>query len=292
MDLKLQTFLMLCRTMNYHAAAEALHLTQPAVTRQIQSLENAFGAKLFSYNGRRLQKTEKGLVLERYAESFQYNYEEMLRQMSQKTTRTLKIGATKTVGDYLIGPTVAKYLQKPGHSLNLVVQNTEQLLAGLDRNELDFAVIEGRFKKNKYGFMKLWEIPFVGICAKGHPFEGKTVSADMLACERIIIREAGSGTRDILERSLEDLGYDLSLFSSAACISSFSLICQLVKNQTGISFVYRAVADSCPDIGVFWVDGVASSHPIHAAYLKNTAAEHHAAEFFGRVNDALSLSFG
>lgn len=280
MDLKLQTFLALCRTMNYHAAAEALHLTQPAVTKQIQSLENAFGVKLFRYSGRKLEKTEKCLILESYAESFQYNYQEMLRQMGKETPRTLRIGATKTVGDYLIGPTVTRYLKKPENSLLLTVQNTEQLLARLDSNELDFAVIEGRFEKSKYGFQKLWEIPFVGICAKGHPFEGKTLTVDMLSYERLIIREEGSGTRDILERSLGDLGYDLSLFPSMACVSSFSLICQLVKNSIGISFVYKAVADGCSDIGVFWAEGIASSHPIHAAYLKSTAAEKLAAAFF------------
>ena len=52
MDQKLSTFLTLCSTMNYRRAADALHLTQPAVTKQIQALEAQYGVKLFSYDER------------------------------------------------------------------------------------------------------------------------------------------------------------------------------------------------------------------------------------------------
>ena len=64
MDRRLETFLAVCQTMNYRRAAEALHLTQPAVTKQIQSLEASYGVRLFSYDGRKLRKTAPGSVLE------------------------------------------------------------------------------------------------------------------------------------------------------------------------------------------------------------------------------------
>lgn len=67
MDQKLSTFLTLCSTMNYRRAADALHLTQPAVTKQIQALEAQYGVKLFSYDERKLRKTPQGEILERYA---------------------------------------------------------------------------------------------------------------------------------------------------------------------------------------------------------------------------------
>ena len=60
MERKLETFLTLCETLNYRRAAERLHLTQPAVTKQIQALEAEYGAVLFQYDGRRLHKTAKG----------------------------------------------------------------------------------------------------------------------------------------------------------------------------------------------------------------------------------------
>ena len=64
MDPKLHTFLVLCQTMNYRVAAEQLHLSQPAVTKQIQSLEQSLQTKLFYYDGHNLHKTEKCLLLE------------------------------------------------------------------------------------------------------------------------------------------------------------------------------------------------------------------------------------
>lgn len=66
MEQKLETFLTLCRTMHYGRAAEALNLSQPAVSKHIQALETEYGAPLFSYANRRLSKTPQGELLERY----------------------------------------------------------------------------------------------------------------------------------------------------------------------------------------------------------------------------------
>ena len=60
MDQRLETFLTVCATMNYRKAAERLHLTQPAVTKQIQALEALYGVRLFTYDSRKLRKTPQG----------------------------------------------------------------------------------------------------------------------------------------------------------------------------------------------------------------------------------------
>ena len=80
----LTTFLTLCRTMHYRQATEQLHLTQPAVTKQIQSLEAQYDVKLFRYDGRRLFQTEQGETLERYAISLQYNDAELVRAADRR----------------------------------------------------------------------------------------------------------------------------------------------------------------------------------------------------------------
>lgn len=84
MEQKLETFLTLCRTMHYGRAAEALNLSQPAVSKHIQALETEYGAPLFSYANRRLSKTPQGELLERYAISLRYN-EETLRATLHKS---------------------------------------------------------------------------------------------------------------------------------------------------------------------------------------------------------------
>ena len=97
MDPKLHTFLTLCQTMNYRLAAERLHLSQPAVTKQIQSLEQSLQIKLFTYDGHILHKTEKCLLLERYAISQQYQFEELqLLSLVQSLSR-VRLFATSRI---------------------------------------------------------------------------------------------------------------------------------------------------------------------------------------------------
>ena len=279
MDSKLHTFLVLCQTMNYRLAAERLHLSQPAVTKQIQSLEQALQTKLFHYDGHMLHKTEECLLLERYAISQQYQFEELQLALKDKRRLKLRIGATKTIGDYVLIDAIKDYLRDPCHELSLVVDNTKHLLQMLDENQLDFAVIEGNFSKTKYDSYLLRMEPFVGICAKDSHLCGKSVSIDELLKQTIIVREEGSGTRRIFEERLTASGYELSDFSREVCISSFVSIKALVAGGIGISFLYHSVIAHEDDIGSFTVEGITEPHPFHVVYTRNTSARNYAEQF-------------
>jgi len=281
MEQKLQTFLMLCRTMNYRLAAERLHLSQPAVTKQIQSLEQALQTKLFFYDGHTLHKTENCLLLERYAVSQRYQFEELQLGIANRKRLKLRIGATKTIGDYVLIDSIRDYLRDPSHELSLVVDNTKHLLQMLDENQLDFAVIEGTFSKTKYDSYLLRMEPFVGICAKNSPLCGKHLSAGELLNETIIVREEGSGTRRIFEERLAASGYELSDFSRQVSISSFVSVKALVAAGIGISFLYRSVVAGENDIGSFTVDGLTEPHAFHVVYTRNTNARNYAEQFLG-----------
>lgn len=283
MDPKLHTFLTLCQTMNYRLAAERLHLSQPAVTKQIQSLEQALQTKLFLYDGHTLHKTEKCLLLERYAISQQYQFQELQLAIADKKRLKLRVGATKTIGDYVLIDAIKDYLREPGHELSLVVDNTKHLLQMLDENRLDFAVIEGTFSKTKYDSYLLRMEPFVGICAKNSPLSGKHLSIEDLLKETIIVREEGSGTRRIFEERLTASGYGLNDFSREVSISSFVSIKALVAVGVGISFLYRSVVADADDIGTFTIDGITEPHPFHVVYTRNTNAKNYAEQFLGEL---------
>lgn len=287
MDSKLHTFLTLCQTMNYRLAAEKLHLSQPAVTKQIQSLEQALKTKLFIYDGHILHKTEKCLLLERYAISIQYQFEELQLAIADKERLKLRIGATKTIGDYVLIDAIRNYLSFPDHELSVVVDNTKNLLQQLDENQLDFAVIEGTFSKTKYDSYLLRMEPFVGICAKNSPLCGKHMAIEDLLNETIIVRENGSGTRRIFEKRLNSFGYELSDFSRQVCISSFVSIKALVSSNIGISFLYKSVVSDDNDIGTFTVDGLTEPHPFHVVYTRNTNAKSYSEQFL-KGNDSLA----
>ena len=267
-DYRIETFLALCECMSYRKTAELLHITQPAVTQQIHFLEREYGCKLFSYENRRLTKTDAAVTLERYARA-SIKQEQLLREkLRREDVRELKIGATKTIGDYFLPEHIRRYLSSKENALTLIVDNTEHLLTLLEENQLDFAVVEGFFDKKRFDSILLRREPFVGICRKDHPFAGREVTIGELLAETIIHREDGSGTRAILEQELSGYNESLQQFHHHICISSFKLILDLVKQGFGISFVYNILADSDPDIAKFTLQGETVVREFNIVYLK------------------------
>lgn len=185
MEQKMETFLTLCRTMHYGRAAELLNLSQPAVSKHIQALEAQYGVPLFTYSGRRLEKTRQGEILEQYAATLRYNEEDLRRRLREKPKTLLRIGATKSIGDYILLPELRRFLTQPGNHLEFLVDNTTHLLERLEAGALDFVVLEGTFDKSRYDwFLLRWE-PYIGICGADHPFAGRQVTVEEVLRQRL-----------------------------------------------------------------------------------------------------------
>ena len=243
LDYRLQTFLTLCETMHYTRAAERLCITQPAVTQHIHFLEQHYGCRLFDYQGKTLRLTPAGERLRRLAASLAYNSRKLEEVMSEEEPVRLHVGATKSIGEFVIAPLIRRFLrQNPAAALSLVVDNTQALLRALDQGELDFALVEGFFDKEKYGYRLLRQEQFFGICAPAHPFAGRTVALTDLFAQPLLVREPGSGTRAIFEGVLREHNYTLDSFSRVHEISDFTVLKALAADGLGISFVYAPVA--------------------------------------------------
>ena len=281
LDYRIDTFLTLCECMNYRKTAEMLHISQPAVTQQIHYLENQYGQKLFVYENRRLVKTEAAAILEQYARAAKLQQQDLLEKLESSPIHTLRIGATKTIGDYYLKEDIRRYLQSPDNALTLIVDNTEHLLRLLEENELDFSVVEGFFDKTRFDSILLRREPFVGICRKDHPFAGREVTMEELLQQTIIHREAGSGTRAILEQELRGYNESLQRFQRHICISSFNIILDLVKQGFGVSFVYNILADSDPALAKFSIRGETVVREFNVVYLKYADMGEKIRLFFG-----------
>ncbi len=269
LDYRIETFLAVCEKMNYREVAEMLHITQPAVTHHIQFLEKEYGCRLFSYEKRRLIKSDAAVLLEEYARAMRRGEQALREKMRRNGARKLRVGATKTIGDFVITEQIQRCLRREEVDLTLIVDNTEHLLRLLEANELDFAIVEGYFDKRHFDSRCLRKEPFVGICRKGHPFAGREIGMRELLGETIIHREAGSGTRAILEEKLRAHNESLSRFRRQICISSFKQILNLVREGMGISFVYGVLADSDPGIDRFTVEGESIVREFNLVYLKH-----------------------
>lgn len=245
LDFRHETFLALCRIKNYTKTAEALHLTQPAVTQHIKALEVHYGNKLFNYADKTLTLTEHGELLYKFAStvaSDSDNMTELLRKRSLSDP-PLRFGATLSIGQYIM-PDILKHVlsNRPNTKISMLVENTHHLLEKLDQGEIQFALIEGLFDKSEY-HSELFAIePFIGVCSKNSPLADMEISFQELTKNNLILREQGSGTREIFEHILQKHNLSVSSFSRITEIGNMEAIKHLVKGNLGITFLYQAAA--------------------------------------------------
>ena len=268
-DYRIKTFLKLCETMNYRKTAEQLNMTQPAVTQHIHFLENEYKCKLFIYDRHTLQITKEGILLKNYSENLLYQEEKLLEQMEIAKQKEYAIGATKTIGEYVITEKIAEYLKTPTNNILIEIDNTNRLLNKLQKGELDFALIEGFFDRNEFGSEIYKSEPFVGVCSNTHHFANKTIPLESAFSETLFIREKGSGTRTILEQVLAEQNYTTSNFMRNICISNFGLMSQLIRENLGITFAYEAILKSQPYLSPFYIDGLNIVRDFNYVYLDN-----------------------
>ena len=272
LDDRIYTFLKLCDTMNYRKTAEALDMTQPAVTQHIQHLEKRYKAKLFEYSQKQLSKTESGIKLEEYSRSVVYNEASFKKEIAKQEKESISIGATKTIGDYAINDLIEFGLRDENLSIEVIVDNTKHLLRQLDNFELDFLILEGYFDKTKYDYKLLRNEELVGICSETHRFANKKVPIEDVFKEHIILREKGSGTREVFTNFLAEKNYSYKNFNKTSVISSLNLIQYLAEKGLGVSFVYNSVPMSNKKLAVFRIKGSKISHEFNYVFLKNSKA--------------------
>ena len=280
LDYRVLTFLTLYDEMNYRRTAEKLNMTQPGVTQHIHYLENYYGVKLFAYDGRTLSRTRNAERLKRYFDSVKAEEADIRDSFIPTDTVHLTIGATKTIGEFVIAPQIRSFLKSSNHQLDLTIDNTEVLLHMLEKAQLDFAVIEGIFDKSKYGYRLYKKEKFVGICAKNHPFANKTVNLEEIFDEDIIVREPSSGTRTLLHNALMDRGFSIGSFKRCISVSNFSIICDLVANNNAITFAYEPISRCRSDLATFTVADMQISGEFNFVYCNERVAREKIKQIF------------
>ena len=246
LDFRVATFLCVCQTMNFTRAAEALSLSQPAVTQHIHAMEAYYGVRLFHYEKRTLSLTREGELLRDRLSSMERDENRIREELRQGTAvhPLLSLGVTRTIGEYAALSPLLTYLRAhPDMNLHLHYGNTEELLSLLDAGTISLALIEGNVPKGKYGVKKYRTEDFCAVCSAAHTFaHGTPRQVRDLLSERLLLREPGSGTRSILEKSLSALGLAVSDFPSYLEVENMHILIRLLEQDMGISFLYRIAA--------------------------------------------------
>ena len=279
-DFRVETFLTVCRTMNYTRAAEELNITQPAVSQHIAHLERAYGTPLFVYRNKKLQLTDAGALL-RDALATMAHDERLLRERVRSAVTgvrvELAVGMTLTAGEYLVASPLADYLRRHPE-LNATVRSggTGELLALLDAGKIDCAFVEGFFDKSAYAWDLFRTERLVCVCAADHEFATQPVRVEDLFGERLIMRETGSGTRAVLEHALAAQNLTVDGFAHTSVVESLDVIKIFVEHDLGISFLYEAAVArelAAGTLRAVKLEGPAIEHDIAFIRLKNSIFE-------------------
>ena len=153
----------------------------------------------------------------------------------------LRLGCTRTVGDFVAPRILADHLRRhPNAQLRMRVGNTAELVRLLDGGEIDLALVEGSFDRASFESETFSREPFVAVAAAG----ARPASVADLLGMRLVLREPGSGTREILERNLAARDLAVGDFAGVIELASIPAIKACVAAGAGVSFLYRvAVAD-------------------------------------------------
>ena len=247
LDFRFNTFLTLCKIKNYTKTAEILHITQPAVSQHIKYLEESYGVKLFNFSGKVLSLTEAGKILYDFTLAIQSSSDRLKLMISrpEDINHPITFGTTLTIGEYVMPNLLINLVSDfPRINITMNVGNTKSLLEKLRDGEIDFAILEGHFDKSDYNSLLFSLENFIGVCSISHPFSDSKVSFKDIFNERLILREEGSGTREIFEQILYEHNTSMKNFKQTMEIGNISLIKEIVSKNQGITFLYEeAVKD-------------------------------------------------
>jgi len=192
-----------CKSMT--AASEALFITQPTVSQAILELENYYGIKLFDRLSKKIYITEKGKQLLNYARHIIALYEEMELSMKEpEKSGFLKIGASVTVGADLLPQLVNKFEKThPAVRTNAVIKNTTEIENLIINNDIDFALVEGIVHNSNIVSKAFMDDELVLVCGKSHElYNTKCIQQRAIAKYNFVVREQGSGTRELFESAM------------------------------------------------------------------------------------------
>ena len=237
---QLRVFCEVVERNGFTRAAEALYLTQPAVSRQVRELERHFGVELFEQIGKRIYPTEAGNTIYNYARQVFHTLDDLeveVNQLKGLKAGHLRIAASATAGTYLLPPLLGRFKRKyPGVEVTLEIHNSQQVEQRLlQYQQLDLGVIERPIQEESLFSEPFGTDELVVIVSPDHPYASRgSVSIDELRGERFILREEGAGTRTLLDEEFARL--DLRV-RTVMQLGGTAAIKQAVAAGLGISVV-------------------------------------------------------
>ncbi|MFT9494694.1 LysR family transcriptional regulator [Anaerosolibacter sp.] len=241
----LKIFVAVCETGSATAAGEKLFIAQPSISLAIAELEDHYGIKLFDRISKRLQITETGKHFLQYTTHIVDLFENLEREVKNfETMGVLRIGSSITIGNYLLANYIAEFKQThPQINAKVIIDNSDAIQQRVLTNQIDIGLIEGIMHSDYIIDQKFRDDELILICANNHPFAvQQSVELFQLKKENLILRESGSGGRELFDSTMTMLGLEIS---PAWESTSTQAILSAVRANLGISVLpYLLVKES------------------------------------------------
>jgi DNA-binding transcriptional LysR family regulator len=229
---------------SFSAAAQTLHMTQPAVTMQVQALEERFGTKLLNRTTKKLELTEAGhrlLPQARKAVELMRDTDVLMARYIEELKGKLQFAASLTIGEYVLPGLLGSFLRKfPNVSIGMKIMNTTEIIEAIGHQGVDFGLIEAPCDVPGFDTEPVMNDELVLVASADHPFASRDeVTLEEVIREPMVLREKGSGTRQIIEEELnrhgvtEDQLHVVSEFGGTGAIKS------AVEAGMGVSILSR-----------------------------------------------------
>ncbi len=246
-DHKLRVFCTVAETRSFSKASEIIHLTQPAVSLQIQALEELYETKLFDRSSNAVTLTPAGEVLYKYAKHILGLYASAEKEIGELTglvKGSISIGASTTIGNYLLPRVISDFRKsRTKIKIHVLVGNTKRVVELLNSGNIDIGLVEGEVSRQKIKTKKLIEDELCLALPPQHPLaKRKEVSIFSITNEPLIIREEGSGTRQVIEKYLSKHGITTQNLKITLILGSTESIKQAVENGMGLAIISRWAA--------------------------------------------------
>ncbi|MBR0933761.1 LysR family transcriptional regulator [Bradyrhizobium jicamae] len=248
----LRLFAAVAKTGSFSRAAELLHISQPAISKGVRDFELQVGCRLLDRTPKGVRPTREGAALARHAETLfaaERAAEDELQALRNLDSGSLRIGASTTIATYMIPAYLGIFHRAfPGIDLHVVSANTSEIAALMLAHEIEIALVEGPVEDENL-VSQAWRTDVMGlIAAPDHRLAAASGPIDfhLLEDEILIVREPGSGTREVVAQALAAHGVEPKRTLE---IGSTEAIKQAVAAGVGVAIVSTATSDDQVRLG-------------------------------------------
>src|SRR5918996_3750175 len=246
-DRRLRVFHAVAKHLSFTKAAEALFMTQPAVTFQVKQLEEEFSTRLFDRSQGRITLTAAGALALEYAErilALSAELDARMKEASGHAAGPLLIGASMTIGEYVLPQLIGKFKARfPAVVPTLFVGNSEAVQQRVAERTLDLGFIEGDSHLSSLQSEVCCEDELQVVCAPSHPLAREPFAPPAALTQHPYVnREAGSGTREVIDRYLQKAGVSPESMNVVVELGSPEALKGLVATGLGFAIMSRVIA--------------------------------------------------